>query len=141
MYMSPSIGMIKFALSVIPLMTGWQSTIHWQLRNWNNGGFSRNFFCNGSKVNKDERRVRDTTRVTWPQLKEMTENGHEISNHGWAHRNFAKFPFDVLKEDIMKNDSAIYANVGIMPRTYAYPNNTKQGDAMELLLETVWVRG
>ncbi|MGN8994437.1 MULTISPECIES: polysaccharide deacetylase family protein [Bacteroides] len=96
-------------------------------------GFRGTFFVNGSKVNKDERRVRDTTRVTWPQLKEMVENGHEISNHGWAHRNFAKFPFDVLKEDIMKNDSAIYANVGIMPRTYAYPNNTKQGDAMEFV--------
>ena len=34
-------------------------------------GFRGTFFVNGSKVNKDERRVRDTTRVTWPQLKEM----------------------------------------------------------------------
>ena len=38
-------------------------------------GFRGTFFVNGSKVNKDERRVRDTTRVTWPQLKEMAENG------------------------------------------------------------------
>lgn len=81
-------------------------------------------------MNKDERHIKDTTRVTWPQLKEMAEKGHEISNHGWAHRNFAKFPFEVLKEDILKNDSAIYAHVGVMPRTYAYPNNTKQGEAM-----------
>ena len=89
------------------------------------------FFYSGfSKVNKDERHIKDTTRVTWPQLKEMAEKGHEISNHGWAHRNFAKFPFEVLKEDILKNDSAIYAHVGVMPRTYAYPNNTKQGEAM-----------
>lgn len=92
-------------------------------------GFRGTFF-NGSKVNKDERHIKDTTRVTWPQLKEMAEKGHEISNHGWAHRNFAKFPFEVLKEDILKNDSAIYAHVGVMPRTYAYPNNTKQGEAM-----------
>ena len=83
-------------------------------------GFRGTFFINGSKVNKDERHIKDTTRVTWPQLKEMAEKGHEISNHGWAHRNFAKFPFEVLKEDILKNDSAIYA----------YPNNTKQGEAM-----------
>ena len=68
--------------------------------------------------------------MTWPKLKEMAEKWHEISNHGWAHRNFAKFPFEVLKEDILKNDSAIYAHVGVMPRTYAYPNNTKQGEAM-----------
>lgn len=93
-------------------------------------GFRGTFFINGSKVNKDEWHIKDTTRVTWPQLKEMAEKGHEISNHGWAHRNFAKFPFEVLKEDILKNDSAIYAHVGVMPRTYAYPNNTKQGEAM-----------
>ena len=93
-------------------------------------GFRGTFFINGSKVNKDERHIKDTTRVTWPQLKEMAEKGHEISNHGWAHRNFAKFPFEVLKEDILKNDSAIYAHVGVMPSTYAYPNNTKQGEAM-----------
>ena len=93
-------------------------------------GFRGTFFINGSKVNKDERHIKATTRVTWPQLKEMAEKGHEISNHGWAHRNFAKFPFEVLKEDILKNDSAIYAHVGVMPRTYAYPNNTKQGEAM-----------
>lgn len=93
-------------------------------------GFRGTFFINGFKVNKDERHIKDTTRVTWPQLKEMAEKGHEISNHGWAHRNFAKFPFEVLKEDILKNDSAIYAHVGVMPRTYAYPNNTKQGEAM-----------
>ena len=93
-------------------------------------GFRGTFFINGSKVNKDERHIKDTTRVTRPQLKERTEKGHEISNHGWAHRNFAKFPFEVLKEDILKNDSAIYAHVGVMPRTYAYPNNTKQGEAM-----------
>ena len=93
-------------------------------------GFRGTFFINGSKVNKYERHIKDTTRVTWPQLKEMAEKGHEISNHGWAHRNFAKFPFEVLKEDILKNDSAIYAHVGVMPRTYAYPNNTKQGEAM-----------
>ena len=93
-------------------------------------GFRGTFFINGSKGNKDERYIKDTTRVTWPQLKEMAEKGHEISNHGWAHRNFAKFPFEVLKEDILKNDSAIYAHVGVMPRTYAYPNNTKQGEAM-----------
>ena len=93
-------------------------------------GFRGTFLINGSKVNKDERHIKDTTCVTWPQLKEMAEKGHEISNHGWAHRNFAKFPFEVLKEDILKNDSAIYAHVGVMPRTYAYPNNTKQGEAM-----------
>lgn len=98
-------------------------------------GFRGTFFINGSKVNKDSRHVKDTTRVTWPQLREMARNGHEISNHGWAHRNFAKFPFAAIKEDILKNDSAIFANTGIMPRTFAYPNNTKQGEAMDFVVQ------
>lgn len=38
-------------------------------------GFRGTFFINGSKVNKDERHIKDTTRVTWPQLKEMAEKG------------------------------------------------------------------
>lgn len=93
-------------------------------------GFHGTFFINGSKINKDPLNIKDTTRMTWPQLREMAKNGHEISNHGWAHRNLAKFPIEIIKEDILKNDSAIYTNVGIMPRTYAYPNNTKQGASM-----------
>lgn len=91
-------------------------------------GFRGTFFINGSKINEDAAHRRDTTRMTWGQLKELAERGHEISNHGWAHRNLAKFPPEVIKEDIRRNDSAICARVGVMPRTYAYPNNTKEGE-------------
>lgn len=89
-------------------------------------GFRGTFFINGSKINTDAAHLADATRATWAQLKEMSERGHEISNHGWAHRNFSRFPLDVLKEDILKNDSAIRACTGIRPRTFAYPNNNKQ---------------
>lgn len=88
-------------------------------------GFRGTFFINGAKINTDGNNPADTTRLTWQQVKEMSERGHEMSNHGWAHRNFSRFPFDVLKNDILKNDSAIYACTGIMPRTFAYPNNNK----------------
>lgn len=91
-------------------------------------GFRGTFFINGSKINEDTAHRRDTTRMTWGELKEMVQRGHEISNHGWAHRNLAKFPLEVIKEDIRRNDSVIYARVGVMPRTYAYPNNTKEGE-------------
>lgn len=66
--------------------------------------------------------------MTWPQLREMSDNGHEISNHGWAHKNFARFPIEEIKEDIFKNDSAIFANTGVMPRTFCYPNNNKKAE-------------
>ena len=38
--------------------------------------------------------------MTWPQLKEMSDKGHEISNHGWAHKNFARFPIEEINQDI-----------------------------------------
>lgn len=87
-------------------------------------GFKGTFVINGSKINSNNN-LNDTTRMSWNELKEMAAFGHEISNHGWAHKNLGKFPIEVIKEDILKNDSAIFANIGIMPRTFAYPNNTK----------------
>ena len=43
-------------------------------------GFRGTFFINGSKINEDAARRRDTTRMTWGQLKELAERGHEIAN-------------------------------------------------------------
>lgn len=95
-------------------------------------GFRGTFWINGSKVNKDNKHITDTTRVSWSQLKKMSGKGHEISNHGWAHKNFAKFPIEVIREDIVKNDSAIFANIGIMPRTFCYPNNNKKEEGRRI---------
>ena len=64
-------------------------------------GFRGTFWICGSKINKDSETISDTTRMTWPQLREMSDNGHEISNHGWAHKNFARFPIEEIKEDII----------------------------------------
>lgn len=98
----------------------------------NSLGLKGSFVINGSKINTDESAIKDTTRMTWKNLKEMADAGHEISNHGWAHKNFGKFPLDEIKEDILKNDSAIFANIGSMPRTFFYPNNTKTPEGIIL---------
>lgn len=90
-------------------------------------GFCATFFINGIKINSDTH-IADTTRMTWSQLREMSDRGHEISNHGWAHKNFSRFPIDEIKEDVEKNDSAIFACTGKMPRTFCYPNNNKKAE-------------
>lgn len=95
-------------------------------------GFRGTFWICGSKINKDDQSITDTTRMTWPQLKEMSDNGHEISNHGWEHKNFARFPLEEIREDIIKNDSAIFANTGVMPRTFCYPNNNKKAEGRRI---------
>ena len=99
-------------------------------------GFRGTFFINGSKVT-DGKQIKDKTkpRVSWAQLKAMAANGHEISNHGWAHRNVTKHSLEEIKADVLKNDSAIYANVGVIPRTYAYPGNRKGGEAMTFIIQ------
>ncbi|GAB6010969.1 polysaccharide deacetylase family protein [Viscerimonas tarda] len=98
-------------------------------------GFKGTFWINGSKINPNESDIKDTTRMTWRNLKEMAALGHEISNHGWAHKNFGRFSLDEIKEDIYKNDSAIFANTGIMPRTFCYPNNTKTPEGLIIASE------
>ncbi len=99
-------------------------------------GFKGTLWVNGSKINQDSDNIADTTRMTWIQLKEMADKGHEISNHGWAHKNFGRFSLEEIKEDITKNDSAIFVNIGIMPTTFCYPNNNKSNpEAVEFVSE------
>ncbi len=94
--------------------------------------FRGTFWINGSRVNENTGSMKDSTRVTWGQLKDMSDKGHEISNHGWAHRNFSKFPIEDIRIDIQKNDSAIWANIGILPVTFCYPNNNKKVEGVKI---------
>lgn len=95
-------------------------------------GFKGTFWINGAKINEDENAITDTTRMTWNELKDMATAGHEISNHGWAHKNFKRHTLDEIKEDIFKNDSAIFAHIGIMPRTFCYPNNATTPEGIKI---------
>lgn len=98
-------------------------------------GFRGTFWINGSKINPDRETKVDTTRMDWSQLKEMSDRGHEISNHGWAHKNFARFPLEEIREDIYKNDSAIFAHTGVMPRTFCYPNNNMKAEGKRIAVQ------
>ena len=61
--------------------------------------------------------------VSWKQLRDMAEAGHEISNHTWSHRKTVNLTYDEFRRDVEKCDSAIEANVGIRPITFCYPHN------------------
>lgn len=98
-------------------------------------GFRGTFAINGSKINSDGGLTTDTTRMSWSQVKDLSDRGHEISNHGWKHKNFARFPLEEIREDIYKNDSAIFTNTGVMPRTFVYPNNNKKEEAKKIAVQ------
>lgn len=94
--------------------------------------FKGTFWINGSKINETHSMITDSTRMTRSQLKEMADKGHEISNHGWAHKNFGRHSLEEIEEDILKNDSAIQLYTGIKPLTFCYPHNTKTPEGIEL---------
>lgn len=71
-------------------------------------------------------------RMTWDELKEMAKKGHEISSHGWAHKNAKRLTLEQVKAEIEKNDSAILANTGTKPVTYCYPYNYKTEEIVRL---------
>lgn len=95
-------------------------------------GFKGTFFINGATIEESQgvHEVRGVVRTTWAQLKEMADHGHEISNHGWAHKNFNRFPFEEIKQDICKNDSAIIKHIGKPALTFCYPNNSKNKEGV-----------
>ena len=65
----------------------------------------------------------DTTHFTWTEAKEMSDKGHEMSNHSWSHPNMTELSEDELKEQIRKNDEAILANLGKPSTTFCFPYN------------------
>lgn len=99
---------------------------------FNKLGLKATFFVNGRSIS-DTAGNGGKPRVSWQQLREMADQGHEIASHGWQHRNFGKFPLEEIKRDINKNDSAIYKEIGRRSLTFAYANNTKKtGGMMEV---------
>lgn len=95
-------------------------------------GFRGTFGVCGALINEDNDHIKRTDRMTWPQLREMAQRGHEISNHGWQHRNHGRFPLDTIRYDIQHNDTMIMRHTGVMPTTFFYPNNTKRPEPMAL---------
>lgn len=56
-------------------------------------------------------------------MKEMSDKGHEISNHGWSHLVLRGKTAEQVREEIGRNDSIILARIGKRPVTFCYPGN------------------
>lgn len=83
-------------------------------------GFVATFGIIGSKVGRDQK---GTPVMTWKQLRQLHTDGHEISNHGWEHRNVTTLSPEELRHEIRANDSIIHDSVGVWPRSFIYPGN------------------
>ena len=84
-------------------------------------GFRGTFWMCGAWMPADPQA--DTTHFTWAEAKEMSDNGHEMSNHTWSHPYLTMLTEDEVIEQIRKNDEAILENIGRPSTTFCFPYN------------------
>lgn len=94
-------------------------------------GFKGTFWICGKSIEYKEAQY-GILRMNWNQLKEMSDNGHEISNHGWSHLNLKGKPENVICKEIYKNDSIIEQKIGKRPCTYCYAFNSVDRRVIDL---------
>lgn len=93
-------------------------------------GWRGTFWLNCSRIPGEV--LGKKSRMTWDDVRDMHQRGHEMSNHGWDHKNLTKIPYEEAVEEIEKNDSAIFANIGVRPTTFCYAYNAKNPEIMAL---------
>ena len=84
-------------------------------------GFRGTFWMCGAWMPADPQA--DTTHFTWAEAKEMSDKGHEMSNHSWSHPYLTMLSDEELIEQIKKNDEAILQNIGKPSTTFCFPYN------------------
>ncbi|HKL93027.1 MAG TPA: polysaccharide deacetylase family protein [Bacteroidales bacterium] len=91
-------------------------------------GFRGTFWVNGTTHEGNANNQKDSSRLSWAQAKELHLRGHEVSNHGWSHKNLKRISNEEINIEIERNDSVIEANIGIRPTTYCYAYNAKDAN-------------
>ncbi len=73
--------------------------------------------------------------ISWPELKEMSDQGHEIASHTWSHPALTKLSPEDLDTQLAKAHDAILAHVGKPPLTIAFPGNGSNPDVQAAALK------
>lgn len=94
-------------------------------------GLKCSFAVNGKTIN-NAKPGDEKPRMTWAMMKEMSDQGQEISSHGWAHIPNKRITGEALRFEIQHNDTCIYEHTGRFPRTFFYANNVKGKEGVEL---------
>lgn len=78
------------------------------------------FWIIGSNMGTDSP---DYPWMSWDQVADLAQRGHEISNHSWHHPDLTQLSEDSLRWEIAYNDSVLESVTGRKPRTFCYPYN------------------
>ncbi|MCC8186128.1 MAG: polysaccharide deacetylase family protein [Bacteroides sp.] len=90
-------------------------------------GFKGTFWICGGFIENNE-----GGWLTWSQVKEMADKGHEMSNHSWSHPNLTKLDREQLIREMEKNDSILLEKTGLLPRTFCYPYNAYNEEVLRV---------
>lgn len=83
-------------------------------------GMQATFWINGAFIGQPDSYAE---RLTWDQCREMQAAGHEISNHGWSHKNLSQATEHEALLEMQRNDEAIERELGAKPITYCFAFN------------------
>jgi peptidoglycan/xylan/chitin deacetylase (PgdA/CDA1 family) len=73
--------------------------------------------------------------ISWPELKEMANQGHEIASHTWSHANMTNLTAAERDAELTKAIDAIKAHIGKPPLTLAFPGNASTPEAQAAALK------
>lgn len=73
--------------------------------------------------------------ISWPELKEMAAQGHEIASHTWSHPNLQKLSPEELDAQFSKACEAIKTRMGKPPLTLAFPFNASNPEVQAAALK------
>ncbi len=85
-------------------------------------GIKATFSIIGSSVGG---RWKKDSCMTWDMIRCLAADGHEITSHGWQHKDPNKLFDEAMRYEVQHNDTVIYTETGQFPRTYIYPWNRK----------------
>lgn len=120
---SESIGYLKSRrksqkMACLTVDDGYKSFIENGLPLLQKYGFTATVFINTASVGNPD-------YLDWEQLKTLNAAGIEIGNHSDSHAYFLSDTLDITREqfgaDLIKSQTLIENNLGIVPKTFAYP--------------------
>jgi peptidoglycan/xylan/chitin deacetylase (PgdA/CDA1 family) len=92
-------------------------------------GFKGTFYVIVKRVPASE----NDSKLTWNELKQMAEHGHEIGNHSMTHYQLTKAKDrQALEYEIVTPIAIIEKEVGVKPITFCYPGNARNQEIIEL---------
>lgn len=93
-------------------------------------GIRGTFWIIGRNIDR-QKAVREAPPMTWRQVRELAEYGHEVSSHTYSHTNMTRMTRHKWQREIERNDSAIYTHAGVHPRTLCFPGNAKNDSLLQ----------